>query len=67
MAELSLETYGDYEHVCETVNICGQSKVQVDKLEISFDGGRLNVYLNGEECYSTIFAGNDWSLTFNNK
>lgn len=35
------------------------------KLEISYDGGRFNVYINNEQVYSNACAGNDFYFTLN--
>jgi hypothetical protein len=34
----------------------------VKSISFSYDGGRLNVFINGEEVYSSMSAGNDFNI-----
>lgn len=49
------------EEILENATINENSKITV-----CYDGGRLNVYVDGKE-YSTMMAGSDFSIEINNK
>lgn len=35
------------------------------EISISYDGGRLSVYMNGQEVYKNMLASNDFCVTIN--
>lgn len=40
--------------------------IQLGKqISISYDGGRLYLYIGDKEIFKTYLAGNDWSLELN--
>lgn len=38
---------------------------KVENISISYDGGRLHVWIGNEEVLSTMMAGNDFNVTIN--
>ena len=57
MIEMTSYDYGD--------KVIDEYKLpeKITDFEVSYDGGRLTVYVNGEEVFYTALAGNDFTIT----
>jgi hypothetical protein len=60
-------SFEDFEHHnSDHVEEAKNAKIKEDScISFSYDGGRLNIYVDGEEVYSSMLAGNDFSVTLN--
>ena len=56
---INFESYDNGRHTTNDVFVAKP----FENMEISYDGGRFSIYINGEQHYYTSLAGNDFSVT----